>query len=165
MGRAMSRCGQLGHLFDSPDLGPWLKIRLYVAAVVSLLTYGCESWNLTEDVMRKLNGCNSRMLARITGRDVRSEARSTTSSFDLVKNIRVRRLRWLGQILRGDQSRLLFRAIEQQHVMKDPGNLFMDTPNHVSLEDMIVLASDKTYWKSLEMSIPSHLRGVTMYTI
>ena len=161
----MSRCGQLGHLFDSPDLGPWLKIRLYIAAVVSLLTYGCESWNLTEDVMCKLNGCNSRMLVRITERDVQSEARSVTSSFDLVKNIRVRRLRWLGQILRGDQSRLLFQAVEQQHLMQDPGNLFMDTPNHVSLVDLIALANDKTYWKSLETFIPSHLRGVTMYTM
>ena len=106
MGMVMTRCGRLGHMFDSPDLGPWLKIRLYVAAVVSLLTYGCESWNLTKDTMRKLNGCNSQMLARITGRNVREEARSTTSSFDIVKNIRVRRLRWLGQILRGDQDRL-----------------------------------------------------------
>ena len=115
--------------------------------------------------MSRFNGCNSRMLARITGRDVQSEARSATSSFDLVKSIRIRRLRWLGQILRGDQSRLLFKTIQQQHVMKDPGNLFMDTPNHLSLEDLIVLANDKTYWKTLEMSIPSHLRGVTMYTI
>ena len=80
-------------MFDSPDLGPWLKIRLYAVAVVSLLTYGCESWNLTKDTMRKLNGCNSQMLARITGRSVREEARPTTSSFDIIKTIRVRRLR------------------------------------------------------------------------
>ena len=93
MGMAMSRCGKLGHLFDSPDLGPRLKLRLYRASVVSLLTYGCESWNLTQDVMRKLNGCNSQMLARITGNEVWYEARSATSSCDLVKHIRVRRLR------------------------------------------------------------------------
>ena len=93
IGKAMSHCGKLGHLFDSPALGPWLKVRLYTAAVVSLLTYGCESWFLTEEVMRKLNVCNSQMLSRITGNDVRTEARSTTSSFDVVKHIRVRRLR------------------------------------------------------------------------
>ena len=104
----MTRCGKLGHMFHSPDLGPRLKIRLYNAAVVSLLTYGCESWNLTQEVMRKLNGCNSQMLVRITGRSVRDEVRSTTSSFDLciVKAVRVRRLRWLGQMLRGYCSQL-----------------------------------------------------------
>ena len=29
VGKAMTRCGKLGHMFDSPDLGPRLKIRLY----------------------------------------------------------------------------------------------------------------------------------------
>ena len=28
VGKAMLRCGKLGHLFDSPALGSWLKIRL-----------------------------------------------------------------------------------------------------------------------------------------
>jgi len=164
IGMAMSRCGKLGHMFDSPALGPWLKVRLYITAVVSLLTYGCESWNLTEDVMRKLNGCNSQMLSRVTGNDVRTEARPTTSSFDVVKHIRVRRLRWLGQILRGNQGRLLFKAMEAQHSMRNPGNLFMDAPPHTDLQDLVNQSYDKVFWKSLEASIPSHLRGVTIYT-
>ena len=29
----MKRCGQLRHLFDSPDLGPRIKIRLYITSV------------------------------------------------------------------------------------------------------------------------------------
>ena len=107
VGKVTSRCGRLGHLFDSHNLGSWLKIRFNFAAAVSLLTYECESWNLTKDTMGKLNGCNSQMLAQITGRSVRGEAKSSTSSFDIVKNIRVRRLRWLGQILRGEQDRYL----------------------------------------------------------
>ena len=165
IGMAMTRCGKLSHMFDSPALGPWLKIRLYVAAVVSLLTYGCETWNLTDDVMRKLNGANSQMLSRITGNDVRTEARSATSSFDIVKHIRVRRLRWLGQILRGNQGRLLFKAMEAQYAMQSPGNLFMDAPPHANLQDLVNQSYDKHFWKSLESFIPSHLRGVTIYTM
>ena len=161
----MERCRKLGHLFDSPDLGPRLKLRLYQASIVSLLTYGCESWNLTQDVMRKLNGCNSQMLARITGNEVSFEARSTTSSFDVVKHVRIRRLRWLGQILRGDQNRLLFKAVETQLTMGIPGNLLMDAPTNTSLDDLVTLAHDKGYWTSLEATIPSHLRGITMYNI
>ena len=165
IGMAMTRCGKLSHMFDSPALGPWLKVRLYTVAVVSLLTYGCESWNLTDDVMRKLNGANSQMLSRITGNDIRTEARPATSSFDIVKHIRVRRLRWLGQILRGHQGRLLFKAIEAQHAMRNPGSLFMDAPPHVDLQDLVNQSYDKTFWKSLESFIPSHLRGVTIYTV
>ena len=133
--------------------------------MVSLLTYGCESWTLTDDVMRKLNGANSRMLSRITGKDIRTEARSATASFDIVKHIRIRRLRWLGQILRGNQGRLIFKALESQHAMRNPGNLFMDAPPHVDLQDLINQPYDKVFWRSLESFIPSHLRGVTIYTM
>ena len=113
--------------------------------------------------MSKLNGCNSQMFVRITGNEVWYEARSATSSFDLVKHIRVRRLRWLGQILRGDQNRLLFKAIKVQLTMNAPGNLLMDTPKNVSLDDLVTLSQDKDYWTSLESSIPSHLRSITIY--
>ena len=114
--------------------------------------------------MRKLNGCNSRMLARITGRSVRDEARSATASYDVVKHIRTRRLRWLGEILRGDQNRLLFHAMRAQHRMKSAGSMLMDAPQVDNFDDLIPLANDKVFWRSLESSIPSHLRERSVYT-
>ena len=117
---AMSRCGQLRQIFDSPHLGPRLKIRLYVASVCSLMSYGCETWQLNEQTMRNLNGANSIMLSRITGNGIRIEARAATSSYNLVRQIRRRRFKWLGQILRMDTNRLLHqmtkvRAVRQSH--------------------------------------------------
>ena len=164
MAKAMARCGKLGHMFDSPELGPWLKIRLYVAAVISLLTYGCETWNLSQVVMWKLNGYNSLMLVRITDRSVWEEARSATASFDVVKTIRVCRLRWLGEILRDNHDRLLFQAMKAQYSMDSPGNMFMDAPHHSNFEELVSLANDKVFWKSLESNIPSHLRERTIYS-
>ena len=100
--------------------------------------------------MRKLNGCNSQMLARITGNTVHSEARSTTSSFDLVKHVRVRLLRWLGEILRGNTGdpntdRLLFKAVKTQYTMNCPGNLFMDVPSHENFNELIHFTRDKSF--------------------
>ena len=146
------------------DKSQCFKGRLADQAVISVLTYRCESWFLTQDVMKKLNGCNSQMLARITGRGVHNEANSTTSSFDVVKHIRVRRLRWLGEILRGDRNRLLFHAMETQYSMKTEGNMFMDVPHRENFADLLPIAEDKTYWRSLESIIPSHLRETTVYT-
>ena len=42
-----NRCGELRHKFDSPFLSRRLKLRLCIAAVVSVMTYGCESWTQT----------------------------------------------------------------------------------------------------------------------
>ena len=114
---AYNRCGELRKMFDSPFLTRRLKLRLYIAAVVSVMTYGCEAWFLTPKVMAKLNGANSKMLVRIMGSSIREEARSATSHFDLVKEVRVRRLKWAGDILHMTPDRLLHKTIEAQLVM------------------------------------------------
>ena len=72
----------------------WVKLRLYVEAVCSILTYGCETWVLTDRMDYSKNQCvNSRMVARITGQNIVQEARRTTCSFNLVQKNRQRRLR------------------------------------------------------------------------
>ena len=41
--KAKVRCGKLRSIFDSPILSLRIKLRLYVASVCSLLTYGAET--------------------------------------------------------------------------------------------------------------------------
>ncbi len=45
-----------------------------------ILLYSCESWKMTEKVKRKLNGAASKILATITGRTIKEEARNPTIS-------------------------------------------------------------------------------------
>ena len=97
---ARKRFSLLRHVFGSEDLTLRLKIRLYEAAICSVLVYGCESWALNEKVMRRINGANSQMLVIITGRAIQLEARPISSSLNLVRKLRVRRHKWLGHILR-----------------------------------------------------------------
>ena len=74
---ATNRCGQLRHIFDSPNIGPRLKLHLYTVVVCSLMTYGCESWTLTDKVKHRLNGDNSQMLSHITGNSVQVESKKS----------------------------------------------------------------------------------------
>ena len=96
----MSRCDKLLHIFDSPHISVQVNLRLYEAAICSLLTYGCETWDLDSSTLKRINGANSVMLARITGQSIPVEAQPQTTSFNLIKKIRERRLRWLGHIIR-----------------------------------------------------------------
>ena len=93
---ATTRAGQLRHIFGA-KLSLFKKLKLYQAAIVSLFTYGSEAWTLTPAAIRKLNGANSRLLSRFTGKTTHQEARDPT--FDLIVAIRRRRLCWLGHIL------------------------------------------------------------------
>ena len=151
--QAFARCGKLRHVFDAPGLSTELKIRLYKAAICSILTYGCETWRLTPPVLRQLNGANSKMLARFTHKSIPQEARPMTCSFNLVRSIRVRRFLWLGHILRAGQDRITYQAIVEQKRMGLPGNILMDAPPHNSLHDLAILAKDRANWKALAEGI------------
>ena len=39
-----------------------LKKSIFIAAMESILTYGCETWTLTKTMPKSLNGCYARML-------------------------------------------------------------------------------------------------------
>ena len=151
--KAYSRCGDLRNVLDAKELPIKLKIRLYQAAVCSILTYGCETWRLTPPVMRQINGANSKMLARITGNSIPHEARPMTCTFNLVQSIRKRRLKWLGDILRAGPERLTYQAVEEQRRMNLPGNLLMDAPPHTTLEALAAKARDIGLWKGLVANI------------
>ena len=145
----MLRCGKLRHIFDSDHISLNLKLRLYKAAVCSLLSYGMETWSFNPRTLRRLNGANSRMLARITGKSIQAEARATTTTFNLTLHLRRRRFMWLGKILRDDPSRLVFQMLKEQKQMGIPGDLFMDAPQHFSIDELRLLSMNNLEWKRM----------------
>ena len=104
---AMSRCGALRHVFDS-KIPVGMKIKLYKVAITSLLAYGSEAWRLDERTRARIN---VRCLARFTDKTNHEEASSRTRTFDLVYEIRLRRFRWLGHLLRLKGERLVKLAL------------------------------------------------------
>ena len=89
-----------------------------------------------------LNGTNSKMLHRITGKSIREEASHDTRTFDLVRWVRARRTQWLGHILRMDESRMVHKAVKLMHASRAPGDLLMDAPDY-SWEELKRFASSK----------------------
>ena len=77
-----------------------------------------------------LNGINSKMLYRITGKSIREEVSDDTRTFDLVCWIRARRTQWLGHILRMDESLMIHQAVKLIHVSRVSGDLLMDAPRY-----------------------------------
>ena len=153
--QAMSRCGDLRHLFSSKNLQFKIKLRLYEAAVVSLLLYGSEAWNLDPRTCKMLRGANSRMLAWFSGNSIPHEARQFTTSFNIIHKLRTRRLRWVGNILRAGPLNPTYQALKVQLTMNKAGNLLADAPPHDSVEHLAVLAQDKAAWRDFVSSIPA----------
>ena len=150
IGRAKDRAGQFRHIWAAEHLPLRLKLRLYAAAVCSIMTYGSEGWKLDSATMRALNGANASMLSHITGNSQHEEA-SAGCTFDLVRWIRARRQQWLGHILRmplGDdgEERLVKQAVRHIHGHRSEGDLLMDAPD-VSWEQLLSVAADRDAWR------------------
>ena len=91
---AQAAFGSFSHLWTDHRLSREAKLRLCKLSVCSSLSDCCTAWVLTRTVTRMINGC----LHVITGEDYRATA--TTPVYDLVLDVRKRRMRYLGHVPR-----------------------------------------------------------------
>ena len=152
IGLAMGRCGALRHVFDSKGVPLTLKLKIYAAAVVSIMTYGCEAWNIDEATRAKLNGANARLLSRFTGKTSHEEASERKRTDDMVTAVRKRRHQWLGHILRTEKTydgkeRLIKLTVRAQYRMNHPGSLCADSPPTSTFEELERIAQDRKAWR------------------
>ena len=150
IGMAVTRCGQLHFILGAENIARETKLRIYKSAVGSLFTYGSEAWCLNEKCLRTLNGANANCLHRFTGKTRIEEAREATCTYSLCKDIRRRRLAWLGHILRMQDTekgepRLVKVAVKVQRELDRGGNLLM---SHNDFEDLVQAAADRRSWKN-----------------
>ena len=82
-------------LTDKNVLLGW-RLQYYVTGVLSTSLHNVGGWLLDPKTQRRLNGLNSRLLARITRRSVREEAARPTLC--AVQWARAKRARWLGHM-------------------------------------------------------------------
>ena len=94
-----------------------MKIRLYESLVISTLLYGAESWPLSVTQMKKLEAVHHKFQRRLLGitwrdKDRNEDIRKKTGSRKLEDIIKERMLRWLGHVLRMDNSRTAHQATD-----------------------------------------------------
>ena len=155
---AVQRHGKLRHVWKAHQLHVKLKMRLYMAGICSVMVYGAEAWVLTAEVRRILNGANSKMVAAITKKTIKEEATEETRTYDLVASIRANRLRWLGNILRMDDERLLKKAAQQMFGQRKEGDLLMDAPAANTWQELCKMASDEKEWGAKVRAIKDTVR-------
>ena len=155
---AATRFGQMRHIWTAKSLHLRLRLRLYIASVCSMMTYGSEAWYMDDEVRRKINGANSRMVSVITGNTQRQEATEATCTFNLVRAIRARRLQWLGHILRMDEDRLLLKAVQHMYAHRSEGDLLMDAPKTTSWLELQQWAKDRKKWRMRAQAIRAGTR-------
>ena len=83
------------------------------------------------------------MMTHITDKTIKEEVSASTRTFNILRWIRERRLKWLGHILRMPDFRLVKLAIRVQHNRGNCGNLLMDIPGNYNFEALCRLAGNR----------------------
>ena len=125
------------------------KLKIFKAAVTSVLTYGSEAWRLTREAEAAINGANARLISRITGKSAHAEASPRSRTFDILNAIRKRKYEWLGHILRMDDERLVKHAVKVQYSNGDMSNMLADAPQTGSFHQLVKLAANRERWKRM----------------
>ena len=145
---ARQRAGKLRHIWSATELSLDLKMRLYRSACCSILTYGSEAWTLDPTTCKIINGANAAMVSHITQRSIQEEATTGTRTFDLLRWIRARRLRWVGHILRMRDDRLIKQALHTIYDNRKEGDILMDIPDTKDWQDLQAIASHRKGWRA-----------------
>ena len=147
---AQSVFSSMFHIWKDHRLPVSMKLRLYICAVCSTFTHACEAWDLTDRVLKKINGFNSRCLHVITKKSYRDTA--VNPDLDLVLAIRKRRLRYAGHVLRMSVDRLVRQTL-CAYVYggigpRPEGSLLMDCPE-LPFQELAEIAQDRIRWSNL----------------
>ena len=111
LGKAQGAFARLRTIWKTKQYSLHTKIRLYNSNVKSVLLYGSECWRVTKTDMCRVESFHNRCLRRIcrifwpntiSNIDLYTE----TGSRSIVAEIKRRRLRWLGHVLRMDENRI-----------------------------------------------------------
>ncbi|KAI8510934.1 hypothetical protein Bbelb_118500 [Branchiostoma belcheri] len=155
------------------------KLRVYNAAVVSILLYGAETWPLSNTLAARLDGFDSRCLRRILG--VRwfdhlpgTELRQRTQQPPASRVAAMRRVRWYGHVLRlppDHPTRAILNFSPQSAGWKRPRGAPRTRRSDVLAKDLALanitpkeaqgLAQDRSRWKEVVHLVGStHISGM-----
>ena len=123
-----------------PGISLGAKLETVKKMVLPVLLHGCETWNLNDKALSKLEGFMSRVLARVmrikrTDHVAHAEIRHRYGMCvqgSMKWHVRYRQLRWFGHVVRMDESRwpvqvMCGRPPDSRRPRKKPAHRWIDT--------------------------------------
>ncbi|KAK2154488.1 hypothetical protein NP493_2181g00005 [Ridgeia piscesae] len=160
LGKARCAFAKLQNIWKSNQYTTKTKIRLYNSNVKSILLYGSECWRVVKGDMAKVDAFHNRCLRKIC----RIFWPNKISNVDLCKKtgcnsavleIKRRRLRWLGHVLRMPQDSIPKVALRWTPPRKRKRQSVMAELKEMGLScgEAQASAKDRTLWRSIVVAL------------
>jgi hypothetical protein len=151
-----------------------VKVKIYKTIILPVVLYGCETWSLTLREQHRLRVFENTVPRRIfePKRDeVTGELRKfhneelyiLYSSPDIIRHIKLRRMRWAGHVARTGEERKLYKVLVGKAEGKRPlgrprrrweDGIRMDLrETGLGVLDWILLAQDRDRWRAVVSAV------------
>jgi hypothetical protein len=98
-----------------------LKIKIYKTVILSVVLYGCKIWSLTFREEHRLRVFESSVEEDGSWRKLHDdELHSLCSSFNIIRVVKSRRIRWAGHVARMGKGRGVYRVLVGKPERKKP---------------------------------------------
>ena len=146
------------------------KLAVFKSLFRPILTYGHESWIMTDRMRSRVQAAEMRFLRRIVGvtridRIRNTDIRETLQIEPLLLMVERQQLRWFGHVLRMPPERavqrILMATTDERRPVGRPRTRWIDQINGlcrragVDPSDALTLAEDRAEWKRLTTGLPS----------
>jgi hypothetical protein len=143
-------------LLPSHLLSTNLKVKIYKTIILPVVLYGCETWSLTLREEHRLRVFENRVLRGIFGPKMdevmrewmklhNGELHNLYSSQDIIRQIKSRRMWWVGHVARMGEGRNVYRVL----VGKPEGKRPTERPRR-RWEDGIKMDLREAGWERVE---------------
>ena len=117
--KAKAQFRRLRKIWSSSSFSIQTKVKLFNSLVMSVLTYGSETWKTTERDKKKLDTFQNRCLRQLLRvrwpeKISNEELHRRTRTIKVSETIKQRKWKWIGHVLRMDDSRICTTALTWQ---------------------------------------------------
>lgn len=162
-------------LLQSKLLSKKLKTSLYKTIIRPIVTYGCEVWSLTTTDEKNLRIFERKIIRKIYGarlengiyiRRTNEEINAILEDEDIVRFAKAQRIRWLGHLVRMDDSRKQKRTFngnpESTRTRGRPRIRWIDGVTNdiqkLNVQNWRNAAQDRTEWRQIVQKAKSYPR-------
>lgn len=179
IGKASGAFNQLGSIWNNRNIRICTKVRIYKAAVITVLLYGSEAWSTTKMQVKRFEVFHQRCLRRILRirwfhKVTNVEVLNRANACKMETMIGTMRLRWFGHVARmpssrtagflldwapnyGKRTRGRPRASWISSVREDAGT-FMKKKD-VTITEMRDRAQDRVEWRQMIVTMRDRFPG------
>ena len=139
------------------SISRYTKKRLIDCYVFSVLTYGCEAWTLTRDIIKRIDAFEMWIYRRMLGVTYRDRVtnvevlRRMDCTLSFVERIAKRKMKYAGHLMRGSSGRLMLNMLEGYV----EGRRRAGRPEDLGGVGWMTLGTEQTLWGMMGLVSPT----------